>query len=199
MTIRLFCEKCKTLRKYDVCPKCGLPCRPPHADWEEPKMPPVDKIRALAREVGYAIGIHGTEERDLDLIAAPWSEAAVGNHDLIKHLAEGLGAFVLEVTRKPLGRYAATIQIDGWYKAIDLTVCPIARPAPDGWLQKRFLAGAARFQEEWGQLMDVIWWDRISDRYRRGREEGYQKGFKAGQRAEREESIAGKKAERDHG
>lgn len=34
----------------------------------------IDDIRSIAREHGYAIGVHGSlrAERDIDLIAAPW-------------------------------------------------------------------------------------------------------------------------------
>ena len=93
-----------------------------------PELPPIDRIRELAREVGYAIGVHGTQERDLDLIAAPWIEDAVGNYDLIHYIANGLvfngePARVIEIERKPRGRYAASIQLNGWYKIIDLSVC----------------------------------------------------------------------------
>ena len=115
-------------RNGETCWKCGAETFVPHADWEEPALPPVDRIRELAREVGYAIGEHGSKERDLDLIAVPWSESAVGNHDLIQHIAQGLGARIVEIERKPLGRYAATIQMNGWYKNLDLSVCPMVTP-----------------------------------------------------------------------
>lgn len=97
--------------------------------WKYPELPPVDRIRELAHEVGYAIGVHGTLERDLDLIAAPWTEDAIGNYELMQHIANGLvvnghAARIVETERKPLGRYAATIQMNGWYKQIDLSVCP---------------------------------------------------------------------------
>lgn len=118
------CGACNAPRKGDACWKCGAETFVPHADWEEPGLPSVDRIRELAREVGYAIGEHGSKERDLDLIAAPWAEDAVGNYDLIQHIAKGLGARVAEYESKPLGRCACTIQMDGWYKALDLSVCP---------------------------------------------------------------------------
>lgn len=35
------------------------------------------RIRAVARQSGYAIGVHGSCSRDLDLIAAPWTKKAV--------------------------------------------------------------------------------------------------------------------------
>jgi hypothetical protein len=114
-----------------VCFKCGTETFVPVEGWEEPELPPVDRIRALAREVGYAIGEHGSKERDLDLIAAPWTEEAVGNYALMKHIADGLGAKLVEVERKPLGRYACTIRMVGWYRAIDLSVCPKGPVGPE--------------------------------------------------------------------
>ena len=38
----------------------------------------IDEIRDIAREHGYAIGVHGSmrQERDIDLIAAPWTKDA---------------------------------------------------------------------------------------------------------------------------
>ncbi len=118
------CPKCNAPRKGAACLKCGEATIEPCKGWQYPKHPPVDRIRELAREVGYAIGEHGSKERDLDLIAAPWTEDAIGNYGLMKHIAEGLGARIVEIERKPLGRYAATIQMDGYYKAIDISVCP---------------------------------------------------------------------------
>ena len=118
------CKKCHAPRCGETCHKCGEPTFVPHESWIEPELPPVNRIRELAREVGYAIGVHGTLERDLDLIAAPWTDEAVGNHALMEHIAKGLGARIVDIERKPLGRYAATIQMDGYFKAIDISVCP---------------------------------------------------------------------------
>lgn len=116
------CDQCNAPRKTDICTKCGSETHEPAAGWEYPDLPDIDKIRALAREVGYAIGVHGTLERDLDLIAVPWVEDAVGNQALMEHIAAGMNARILQTERKPRSRYAASIQIDGWYKTIDLSV-----------------------------------------------------------------------------
>lgn len=125
-----YCRECNSQRKLAVCQKCGTETVEPHPEWEWPALPDVERIRALAREVGYAIGEHGTKERDLDLIAAPWSELALQYTylDVMEHIAKGMNARVLAVEEKPLGRRACTIQINGWFKAIDLSVCPIAHP-----------------------------------------------------------------------
>lgn len=38
----------------------------------------IDDVRAIAREHGYAIAVHGSlrAERDIDLLAAPWTKEA---------------------------------------------------------------------------------------------------------------------------
>ena len=95
----------------------------PHPGWEDPKLPDIRLIWKLAREVGYAVGVHGSLKRDFDLIAVPWVEDAVSSVALVEHLCEGLNARVIgEGEIKPLGRFAVTIQIDGWFKPIDLSI-----------------------------------------------------------------------------
>ena len=53
----------------------------------------IEPLREKARELGYAIGVHGTLKRDIDLIACPWSCEAVD----AKTLAEALRDVVIEV------------------------------------------------------------------------------------------------------
>lgn len=135
------CKKCATQRGGTHCWKCGSETfEPDPRCGTEPRLPPIDRIRELAKEVGYAVGVHGSQQRDFDVIAAPWSEDAVGNHALMEHIAAGLTtdngpARIVSTERKPLGRYSATIQMDGWYKQLDISVCPFAAPpalpAPD--------------------------------------------------------------------
>lgn len=124
------CKPCGSTRGGDICWKCGASTfTPDPRAGDDPALPPVERIRALAKEVGYAIGVHGSQQRDFDVIAAPWTDSAIGNHALIEHLAKGLTtengpAHIISTERKPLGRYAATIQMDGWYKPLDISVCP---------------------------------------------------------------------------
>jgi len=106
------------------CWKCGAETIQPAEGWIYPAIPDIDRVRKLAFEVGYAIAAHGSMERDVDLVAVPWVEDAIGNHALMEHIAKGMNGKVLAIEKKPLGRYACTIQIDGWYKDIDLSVCP---------------------------------------------------------------------------
>jgi hypothetical protein len=72
-------------------------------------------IREAARALGYAIGVHGSMRRDLDLIAVPWTEDAADRDTLaraIHRAACGLengGADHWE--QKPCGRVATALPI----------------------------------------------------------------------------------------
>lgn len=46
----------------------------------------IDDIRAIARAHGYAIAVHGSlrAERDIDLLAAPWTKEAHAYRTLIR-------------------------------------------------------------------------------------------------------------------
>lgn len=125
--MRYYCKECACERKQQVCQKCGRECITPHEDWVELALPDIEKIRKVAREIGYAIGVHGTMERDLDLIAAPWTEEALKYNwrEVMDHIAKGVNGRVLVAEQKPMGRRACTIQVNGWFKLIDLSVCPI--------------------------------------------------------------------------
>lgn len=128
------CKTCNSPRKSDPCWKCGSALRKPADGWEWPGLPDVDRIRALAKEVGYAIGVHGSLERDLDLIAAPWVEDAVEPLALAEHIAAGLGGRVVdhETQDKPCGRWSCNIHTPDWTKMIDLSVMPAAPVAGRG-------------------------------------------------------------------
>lgn len=120
-----YCNQCHSRREGEKCWKCGTETFTPCEGWKELKLPPVDRIRYLAGEVGYAIGEHGSKERDLDLIAVPWIVTCVDAVDLMVHIADGInGKLIGTVEKKPHGRLGCNIQIDGYYKLIDLSVCP---------------------------------------------------------------------------
>jgi hypothetical protein len=90
--------------------------------------PLLPQLRAVARECGYALGLHGSVSRDLDLIAVPWTDTAFEG----VVLAEALRAAVDGVfrandenpTAKPHGRQAWRIFIGGKLY-IDLSVMPL--------------------------------------------------------------------------
>ena len=92
-------------------------------------------IREAAKEHGYAIGLHGSMRRDLDLIAAPWREGAAEPDTLAHAIAMAAcgitraGAYEWE--KKPAGRVATCLPICWTHRHgvlsdghIDLSVMP---------------------------------------------------------------------------
>lgn len=79
-----------------------------------------------ARQQGYALGLHGSLNRDLDLIAVPWVEDARSAEELVQALAEALAITRLHRIRgpyldKPHRRLCWNLHLDyGAY--IDLSV-----------------------------------------------------------------------------
>jgi hypothetical protein len=124
---RLYCKDCATMRKVTPCFKCGKDCIIPHESWKEPALPDVEIIRKAAKEIGYAIAVHGSLERDLDVVAVPWTEEALkyNYREVMEYIAKAIDGKVKDAEYKPLGRRAATIVVNGWYKNVDLSVAPM--------------------------------------------------------------------------
>ena len=92
----------------------------------EDLLPP---MRLAARGAGYAIAVHGSLQRDIDLVAIPWTTDAQAADELVERL-NGVIAGVLgracqlgEWSEKPHGRRALTIITPGDAE-IDLSVMP---------------------------------------------------------------------------
>lgn len=90
-------------------------------------------IRETARNFGYAIGLHGSLERDFDLIAAPWTQEAVHPDDIAEAIKRVTGCVRWRVYRgdgdvKPHGRivYCFDWDIKNYENRgyIDLSVMP---------------------------------------------------------------------------
>lgn len=88
-------------------------------------------IRTAAKAMGYAIGLHGSVVRDIDLVAVPWREDCYEPQELAEVICwickaeTGWGFFSSadkNPTTKPLGRLAWSIHMWGTY--IDLSVTP---------------------------------------------------------------------------
>jgi len=74
----------------------------------------IPTISAAAREYGYAIGVHGSLQRDLDLIAAPWREGACDHETLARVVHKAACGLVSESYTwevKPGGRYACSFPV----------------------------------------------------------------------------------------
>lgn len=91
-------------------------------------------IREAAANCHYAIGLHGSMERDLDLIAVPWLPEATPAGVLVEKIREAVGGYWNEnagrnaalPTEKPHGRLAWSITLGGG-AYIDLSVMPLAK------------------------------------------------------------------------
>lgn len=93
-------------------------------------------IRAAALFKGYAVAVHGSLKRDIDLIAVAWTEQAAPIDDLV-HTVKGAIAGVLgncitlgEPSKKPHGRVAYTLIHPGHVGEIDLSIIP-PTPKPE--------------------------------------------------------------------
>jgi hypothetical protein len=93
-------------------------------------------IRMAARDMGYAIAVHGSMARDIDLVAIPWTETAQGAEllvETIRGIVCGVfgSCYKSEVaTKKPHGRLAWTLIHGGFHAEIDLSIMPIV-PKPE--------------------------------------------------------------------
>jgi hypothetical protein len=94
----------------------------------------------IARECGYALGLHGSMQRDLDLIAVPWTDEAKDAYDLVCAIRDAVCGHIIDEwdfvscrdeedfkkrnpTIKPHGRLVWDIQLGGGIY-IDLSVFP---------------------------------------------------------------------------
>jgi hypothetical protein len=73
----------------------------------------IARVRNVARGHGYAIGVHGSLVRDVDLIAAPWIERASAPDELAKAIADELGGAVRARARRAHGRIGYVVLIPG--------------------------------------------------------------------------------------
>ncbi len=95
-----------------------------------------DRIRDVGRQYGYAIAIHGSMIRDMDLIAVPWTEHAWPAEKLIEEIIKIVPDGQLppnhKVSELPHGRKAWTILIGyGGLSYIDISVMPIIKKGRD--------------------------------------------------------------------
>lgn len=91
-------------------------------------------FRNVAREYGYALAVHGSLARDIDLVAVPWTEQARDPDALLSDLkGAAIGVFGRarldpkdEWTDMPHGRRAKSIHVycEGHFFYFDISVMP---------------------------------------------------------------------------
>jgi hypothetical protein len=102
-----------------------------------------ESLSETARKHGYALALHGSFNRDFDIVAVPWTDAAIRPSELIKHLHDSITYIKhpdvamdnftenTEIHRgridgpekKPHGRLAWNIHL-GFGKKLDISVTP---------------------------------------------------------------------------
>lgn len=94
-------------------------------------------MQLAARGCGYALAVHGSLARDIDLIAVPWTEHCDTPELLVQRLCGALSSATgraLRMTtddwgKKPHGRRCCTIILPGMAPEIDLSIMPIIEKA----------------------------------------------------------------------
>ncbi len=89
-------------------------------------------LQLSARGCGYALTVHGSLARDIDLVAIPWTSTADKPELLVQRLCGALSAFLGRAinlraddwAEKPHGRRALTIILPGNCPEIDLSIMP---------------------------------------------------------------------------
>lgn len=107
-----------------------------------------------AKELGYALTLHGSLHRDLDIVAIPWAEDAVDAKVLAESLLETSGGFMIPPEAddeyhqwgcpgaKPHGRLTWAFYLGG-KPYIDLSVVP---RNPELYVQPMFILGQTPLQ-----------------------------------------------------
>ena len=97
--------------------------------------------RCIAWSEGYALMMHGSFTRDLDLLAVPWADRATEPDHLVRRIEAALDDLQIlpkargdenQASAKPHGRLAWTLTFKafGDPRFIDLSVMPRLSPAP---------------------------------------------------------------------
>lgn len=97
----------------------------------------IPHLTAVARQHGYAVGLHGSMNRDLDLIAVPWADEAATAETLVEAIRAAVDGDIetdpvtgepyapaKHPSTKPHGRRAWSIYFCGRAFYIDLSVMP---------------------------------------------------------------------------
>jgi hypothetical protein len=95
-------------------------------------------LHNIAKENGYALAVHGTLHRDMDLVAIPWIEEACEPEHLIKLFKEATATVIHHedsddliehygLTQKPHGRQSFSLHLtnSGMYRGyLDISIMP---------------------------------------------------------------------------
>ena len=91
----------------------------------------VPRLLPVAKRLGYAIALHGSFQRDLDVVAVPWTDEAVSAEELAEALRVEVHGWLCNdkdqnPRAKPHGRLCWSIHTEDGVGYIDLSVVPRA-------------------------------------------------------------------------
>lgn len=143
-------EHSATCPKHPAVIALNTPAREPVADelvagelarWSRRAQDAVLYARAVCQSNGYALAVHGSLRRDIDVVAVPWTAEAVAPDVLAKEILDflvradvGLGwaSGGPNGTEKPHGRHAWNIVLAGEpFMYLDLSVVSPHPPTPE--------------------------------------------------------------------
>jgi hypothetical protein len=97
----------------------------------------ISALRYVAERCGYALAVHGSLKRDIDLIACPWRDSAIPAENLIEHLKKATEVIIgtartcladegKQPEKKPCGRLAWSFYLtyDDKGPYLDISVMP---------------------------------------------------------------------------
>ena len=83
-------------------------------------------LAELTRSFGWALAIHGSMQRDFDLICIPWTDTAGDPVQVINAITEKFALrLVGDGVCKPYGRVAYTLIFGSWGTSLDLSFMPL--------------------------------------------------------------------------
>lgn len=87
----------------------------------------IPHLTRICQEQGYGMGVHGSMNRDLDIIACPWEDNASAAEVLVKAILDGVGGYFKPGEKLPFvrahGRLGWPIYLHRDFY-IDLSVMP---------------------------------------------------------------------------
>lgn len=91
----------------------------------------LSKARCTAKMDGYALAVHGSFSRDLDVIAVPWVEKPKEAEAFVRHIAMRTGMLIHHpMVLREHGRMVWTLHFDDFAdpRFVDFSVMPIIPP-----------------------------------------------------------------------
>lgn len=87
------------------------------------------QMTKTANRCGYALALHGSMGRDLDLVAIPWIDECDSKEELIQKLCKkhGLTEGNSAQKNKPHGRRAYVLMLPGFGHYVDLSIMPVLK------------------------------------------------------------------------